>query len=75
MDDWTHLYLVSYCFQFLSFPGQLSLDVTNMPGTAKVLGSNLAETCFFPNGKISASNKTFGRSIVCLSVVGLVATS
>ena len=30
-----------------SLPEQLSLEVTNMPGTAKVLSSNLTRTCFF----------------------------
>ena len=73
MDVWTHLYLVSYCFHFLIFPGQLSLDVTNMPGTAKVLGSNLAETCFFQTGKFLLQIKLSAG--FCLSVVGLVATS
>ena len=36
-----------YVFKFLSVPGQLSLEVTNMPGTAKFMGLSLTRFCFF----------------------------
>ena len=45
-------------------PGQLSLDVTNISGTAKDLGSNLSRTYFFSNGKYSVSSKTFKQLFV-----------
>ena len=39
------------CFTMYSkifgVPGKLSLEVTNMPRTAKALGSSLTRTCFF----------------------------
>ena len=44
-----------------------------MPGTAKIMDSNLTRTCFF--GNYSVSNKIVGQLFVCLSVVGLVVTS
>ena len=34
-------------FKCLCVPGQLSLEVTNMPRTAKVRGSNLTRICSF----------------------------
>ena len=34
-------------FKFLCVSGHLSLEVTNMPETAKFLGSYLTSTCFF----------------------------
>ena len=34
-------------FNFFSVPGQLSLEVANIPGTSKFLGSSLTRTCFF----------------------------
>ena len=42
-----------------------------MPGTAKVSGSNLTRTCFFPNGKYSGSKKC-RLLFVCLCFIGFV---
>ena len=40
-------------FNFLSVPGQISLKVRNIPGTAEVLVLNLTRTCFiFQTGNI-----------------------
>ena len=58
-------------FKFLSVPGQLSLEVNNMPGSANVLGWNLTRICFF----FQTGNKIVGQLFVCLSVIGLVVTS
>ena len=61
--------------KFLSVPGQLSLEVTNMPGTIKALGSNLTRTCFFfQTGDVLFQIKIVGQSFVCLSFIGLVVT-
>ena len=38
---------VSGRLQIRSVPSALSLEVTNLTGTAKVVGSNLTGTCFF----------------------------
>ena len=39
--------LFHYLFKFFSVPGHFILEVTNMPGTAIVLGLNLTRTFFF----------------------------
>ena len=39
--------LFNNVFKILSVPCQVSPEVTNMPGMAKVLGSSLTRTCFF----------------------------
>ena len=54
--------------------------VTNMPGTAKVLGLNLTRTttCFFFQTRNFLSQEysiKYSASYVCLSVVGLVVIS
>ena len=41
----------------LTLSGTLSLEVTNMPGTAKVLGSNLIRACFFFSNEVFRSKK------------------
>ena len=46
--------LIHNVFKSLCVPGQFRLVVTNMLGTAKVLGSNLSKTCFF-----------FKRELIC----------
>ena len=48
-----------------------------MPGTAKVLGSNLTGTCFFSNRKHTVSNEFVGLLFVSylLSVYGSVLES
>ena len=38
-------------FKFLCAFGTLGLEITNTPGTAKVLGSNLTGPVSFSNGK------------------------
>ena len=60
-------------FNFLCVSGTLGLEVTNTPGTAKVLALNLARF-FSSNGKWPISKKL---SAFCLSAcfVGLVSTS
>ena len=41
-----------------------------MPGTGKVLGSNLTRTCFFCQTEKIVTKKIVGDLIFCLSVVG-----
>ena len=43
-----------------------------MPGTSKVVGSNMTGPVFFSNGKYSVSQKIVGSLFVCLWFVGLV---
>ena len=56
--------LVHNEFKLLSFSGTLSLEATNTPGTAKILGYNLTGIIFFSN-KIFLLAKNC-RLIICL---------
>ena len=62
-------------FELQCVPSHFSMKITNMPWTAKVLGSNLDQDLFFSNVKYSVSKKIFGQLFVFLSVAGLAATS
>ena len=48
--------LVHYELKFLRISGTLSLEATNTPGTAKVLGSNLTRTFFFKQDNLPCKN-------------------
>ena len=73
-------FLVQISVQIRLFPileslsGPLSLELTNITGTAKFMGSTLTRTCFFKR-EIFFSNKIVGLCCVCLFFVGLVAVS
>ena len=53
----------------LALSGTLSLEVTNTPGTAKVLGSNLIRACFFFKRETFRSKKIVGLLCICLFFV------
>ena len=51
------------------------LEVTNSPGTAKDLASNLTGICFFFKLEIFRFKKVVGLLFVCICFAGLVAKS
>ena len=54
-------------FKILSVPCQVSPELTNMPGMAKVLGLSLTRTCFFFKQEILFKKKWYANylSLIC----------
>ena len=60
--------LVQNELKFPSFSGALSLEITNMHGTAKTLSTNLTRTCFFFSNINTPFHKNY-RLIICLLIL------
>ena len=65
--------LVHNEFKLLCVPGQLNLDLTNLPRSAKVLGSTWTRTCFSKRN-ILFQKRIVGQLFAWLSVVDLIVT-